>query len=147
MVRKVTNEDKETFFRLSKEMYASDAVLAPIPKKYHERTFQELMRSDEYAEGYILESDGQIAGYALTAKTFSREAGGIVVWIEELYISEPFRSKGLGREFFEYLEEQIDPQVTRLRLETEFENERARKLYGRLGFKELEYMQMVKEIK
>ena len=146
MVRKIIEEDKETFIRLASEMYASDAVLEPIPKEYHERTFEELMRSDEYAEGYLLESEGEIAGYALTAKTFSQEAGGKVVWIEELYILEEFRSKGLGREFFQYLEEHIEPSVKRLRLETEFENDRARKLYGRLGFEQLNYMQMVKPI-
>ncbi len=146
MIRKITKEDKEIFLCLAKEMYSSDAVLESIPNEYHERTFAELMRSNEYAEGYILECNGEIAGYGLTAKTFSQEAGGIVVWIEELYILEQFRSKGLGKEFFEYLEKHIGPKVKRLRLETEFENDRARKLYGRLGFKELEYMQMVKVI-
>lgn len=146
MIRKVKQEDREVFLRLAEEMYGSDAVLKPIPKEYHERTFAELMRSNEYAEGYLLEWDGEIAGYGLTAKTFSQEAGGMVIWIEELYILEPFRSKGLGKEFFQYLEEHMEPQVKRLRLETEFENDRARKLYGRLGFEELEYMQMVKSV-
>lgn len=146
MVRKITEKDREIFLQLARAMYTSDAVLEPIPEEYHERTFEELMRSDEYAEAYLLEWEGKVAGYALTAKTFSQEAGGIVVWVEELYIIETFRSKGLGREFFQYLEEHIDPKVKRLRLETELENDRARKLYGRLGFKELEYMQMIKSV-
>ncbi|HIR88660.1 MAG TPA: GNAT family N-acetyltransferase [Candidatus Fimimorpha faecalis] len=147
MVRKITENDREVFLRLAKEMYASDAVLKSIPEEYHERTFEELMRSEEYAEGYILEWDEEVVGYGLTAKTFSQEAGGIVIWLEELYILEAFRSKGLGRQFFQYVEEHAGPEVTRLRLETELDNERARSLYRRLGFKELEYAQMIKEMK
>ena len=47
----------------------------------------------------------KIAGYGLIAKTFSQEAGGMVYWLEELYILEEYRSKGLGSEYFRYMEE------------------------------------------
>ena len=81
----------------------------------------------------------------MIAKTFSQEAGGYVWWIEEVYIREKFRSRGLGREFFRYLEEQKGKEVTRLRLEVEEENTRAVSLYERLGYEVLDYVQMVKD--
>ena len=37
-----------------------------------------------------------MAGYALLAKTFSQEAGGLVVWLDEMYVRPAYRSKGLG---------------------------------------------------
>ena len=103
------------------------------------------MKSDTYAELFILEWEGEIAGYGLIAKTFSQEAGGMVYWLEELYILEEYRSKGLGREYFGYMEEHKEEGVTRFRLEVEKENERAWKLYKRQGYDWLEYDQMIKE--
>ena len=99
MIRKIEKKDRDVFLRLSEMFYASPAVAHEIPKEYHERTFCELMRSDEYADGYIVEADGKPVGIALTAKTYSREAGGKVLWLEELFILEEYRCLGLGREY------------------------------------------------
>ena len=145
MIRKLTADDKEIYIGMAEEFYHSDAVLAPIPRTFIERTVEEALRSDTYAEIFLFEYEGETAGYALIAKTFSQEAGGMVCWIEEVYIRELFRSKGLGREFFEYIENHKDEGVARLRLEVEEENIRAVSLYERLGYKVLDYMQMVKD--
>lgn len=145
MIRKVEPRDKALLLRLTEEFYASEAVLHAIPKVHHERLFEELMRSDAYAEAYIIEQDTVPAGYALLAKTYSHESGGPVIWIEEIYILPAFRGNGLGREFFEYLENNYGASVCRFRLEYEPDNKKAAQLYRRLGFQELEYRQMVKE--
>lgn len=145
MIRKLTADDKEIYIGMAEEFYHSDAVLAPIPRTFIERTVEEALRSDTYAEIFLFEYEGETAGYALIAKTFSQEAGGMVWWIEEVYIRELFRSKGLGREFFEYIENHKDEGAARLRLEVEEENIRAVSLYERLGYKVLDYMQMVKD--
>jgi ribosomal protein S18 acetylase RimI-like enzyme len=95
----------------------------------------------------MLECDGEPAGYGLTAKTFSQEAGGYVIWLEELYIREQFRSRGLGSEFFAYVEKKYAGQAARFRLEVEEDNVRAISLYKRLGYEALDYTQMIKEIR
>lgn len=143
MIRRIKQSDKDIFLRLSREFYRSEAVLHDIPEEFHKNTFDELMRSDDYAQGYIFCSkDGTPAGYALTAKTFSHEAGGYVIWIEEIYIRPQFRGKGLGKQFFTYVE---TLGAARLRLEAEQDNERAIALYRSLGYKPLHYVQMIKE--
>ncbi len=148
MIRKIKKEDREMFLKLSEEFYASPAVLHPVPKSFHERAFEEMMRSAEYAGGYILESEGEVVGFGLTAQTYSREAGGKVLWLEELYIREKYRSRGLGREFFAEVERYAkDNGFARIRLEVEEENVRARALYERLGYLPLEYRQMVKQLR
>lgn len=143
MIRKITVSDRETFLAFAKAFYASDAVLHPVPQAYHEATFDEMMRSEDYAIGYIFELDNKPVGYALLAKTFSQEAGGFVLWIEELYILPEYRSRGLGRAFLNMLREDPGPGVKRLRLEVEAENRRARRLYEALGFSPLEYLQYI----
>ena len=146
MIRKLTENDRDLYIRMAEEFYSSDAVLHPIPRAYIERTADEALRSDAYAEIYLLECEGEPAGYGLTARTFSQEAGGSVLWIEELYIREQFRSRGLGREFFSYIEEKNKDRTARIRLEVEEENTRAASLYERLGYENLDYKQMVKDL-
>lgn len=147
MIRRLTEEDRAVYLQMAHDFYHSSAVLFPVPDQYLEATFDECMRSEDYCLGFILESGGETAGYALISKTFSQEAGGFVYWIEELSVLEQFRSKGLGREFFAYLEETRPENVKRFRLEVEEENEKAAALYARLGYTPLEYNQMIKAFK
>lgn len=144
-IRKIQESDRKAYLQMAHDFYHSKAVLHPIPDSYIEKTFNECMRSSDYAIAYILEYDGETAGYGLLAKTFSQEAGGCVCWIEELYILEAFRSKGLGGKFFKMLEEERGPEVTRFRLEVEDDNKRAIALYERLGYEHLAYSQMAKD--
>ena len=105
------------------------------------RTFNELMNSKTYAQCYIFEKDEKRAGYALLATTFSQEAGGEVLWIDEIFILPEFRCKGLGSEFFVFLKE--NSKAARLRLEFCPNNEKAIEIYKRQGFQPLRYGQMI----
>ena len=147
MIREITRNDRDIFLRLSEEFYKSDAVLHDIPAEFHEAAFDELMRSKEYASAYMIEREGETVGYLLTAKTYSRETGGLVLWLEEMYMRPAYRSKGLGKEAFAFIEALAAREnIRRLRLEVEEDNVRARSLYERLGYRSLEYGQMVKEL-
>ncbi len=143
MFRKLEEKDAKVYLEMVDEFYHSDAVLAPVPKKYMEDTFQELMHSNTYLECYLLEHEGKAAGYALLSKSFSPEAGGIVYWVEEIYVREAFRSHGIGSDFLKKFAKNPPEGTKRIRLEVEPENERAVALYKRIGFTPLPYDQMV----
>ena len=143
MFRKISAKDKNEYLSMAKEFYSSPAVSHNIPDQFIEKTFEELMKSDTYADCIIFEDNENVLGYCLLAKTFSQEAGGYVIWIEEIFIKEKYRSNGVGKKFFEYLKENYT--FSRLRLETEKSNNKAIKLYKSLGFQELEYLQFIKE--
>lgn len=143
MIRKLTPADRDVYLQMTHEFYHSPVVLHAVPDEYLQRGFDEMMRSDQYMQCMLLEHEGQIAGYALLSKTYSQEAGGICVWIEEIYVRPEFRQKGLGKTFFEALE-RIQP-AARYRLEIEPDNQRAERLYRSLGFEPLPYRQMVKD--
>ncbi len=145
MIRRIRKEDRADFLRLTRAFYASDAVLHDIPESYHEAAFEEMMRSDVYADGFMIYEGESLAGYGMTAKTYSHEAGGLTVWFEELYFLPEFRGKGLGHEFFAFAESYYGADLRRVRLETELENIRAEKLYKKLGYEELGYRPFVKE--
>ena len=133
--------DKRAFLEMTREFYSSDAVLHAVDPSFHEKAFAELLRSGTYLTCFVFECGDRVAGYALLSKMFSREAGGMVVWIEEIYVRSAFRGRGVGGAFFAWLRANV-PAI-RYRLEVEPSNERAQSLYRRLGFSELPYVQMV----
>lgn len=146
MIRKFVPEDREDYIRFSTEFYNSSAVDKPVPREHFEQGFDEMMRSDVYVQGYMLVCDGNNVGYCVTMKTYSVEAGGITIWIDELFVLEEYRSKGLGRELFKYIEENGDKKLRRIRLEVELENGRAISLYKKMGFEPVPYDGMWKTI-
>lgn len=146
MIRKFVPEDREDYIRFSTEFYNSSAVDKPVPREHFEQGFDEMMRSDVYVQGYMLVCDGNNVGYCVTMKTYSVEAGGITIWIDELFVLEEYRSKGLGRELFKYIEENVDKKLRRIRLEVELENGRAISLYKKMGFEPAPYDGMWKTI-
>ena len=146
MITKVVPEDREDYIRFSTEFYNSSAVDKPVPREHFEQGFDEMMRSDVYVQGYMLVCDGNNVGYCVTMKTYSVEAGGITIWIDELFVLEEYRSKGLGRELFKYIEENGDKKLRRIRLEVELENGRAISLYKKMGFEPAPYDGMWKTI-
>lgn len=141
MFRRITENDWELYRRYADTFYHTDAVNAPVPVENYRATFDEMLRSDTYVRGYIFEYEGTPCGFALLSKTFSQEAGGISITIEEIYIDPEYRSKGLATEFFEWLKN--ESCAMRLRLEVEDYNKGAMRLYERMGFKLLPYLQMV----
>lgn len=102
MIRPITSADRSQYITLCKEFYSGDAVLHPVPEDYFQRTFDALMEHTPYASAYIIEQDGKTAGYALLARSFSQEAGGMVTWIEELYIRPESRATDWARHFFSF---------------------------------------------
>lgn len=144
-MRKIQAEDRALYLAMAREFYGTDAVTHSVPEQYFINMFEELMRSDIYAECFILDCEGEDAGYALLLKSFSQEAGGRVVWIDELYVRPQFQGRGVGKRFFSQLDRLLTPDVRRLRLEISRTNVRAAKLYASFGFEPLEYVQMVRE--
>ena len=144
--RPMTAADETDFYTMAEEFYHSDAVLHPIPAEYHRRAFAEMMRSGQYLSGYIFTDGDNTAGFAVTNRMMQHEAGGVMVWVEDLYIRPAYRGQGLGSRFLAWLEEQLRGDAVMLRLETEPENERAQELYYRLGYENLNYLQMIKRL-
>lgn len=141
MFRRIKPDDRELYYHYADLFYHTDAVNAPVPPENYAAAFDEMMRGDDYLRGYIFEDAGESCGFALLSKTYSQEAGGISVTIEEIYIDEDHRSKGLATAFFEYLKAQDG--IMRLRIEVEDDNIGAKRLYERMGFELLPYRQMV----
>ena len=137
-IRKITKEDKPIYTEMAKDFYSSPAVLENIPEENITSSFELFLSGMPYGDAFIFEADGQTVGYGVLAYTHSQEAGGKVVWIEEIYVKKEYRGCGIGSEFLEFVKESIPAR--RYRLETEPENDRAAALYRRHGFEHFEYV-------
>lgn len=135
--------DRTTYLTFAEEFVHSSAVLHPVPRTLLESNFEQLLRESAYCRGLLLKCDGKPCGYALLSFSYSTEIAGKILWIEELYLSEPYRGKGLGHLFFDWLFSEYKGVIKRFRLEAAPINDRARALYRKFGFETLEYHQMV----
>ena len=145
MIRDFQAADRDTLIQMMKEFYASPAVLHPVPDVYFSRTVDAILENSPYVAAFIVEQDGGPAGYGLVSLTYSNEAGGLVVWLEELYIRDTARGLGLGSALIDAIETRYRDKAARLRLEVEEDNDGAVRLYSRLGYSPLPYSQMIKE--
>ena len=142
MIRKMTVQDAPQMLDMMRVFYASPAVLSNGSEEIFQNDVAECVSDSPYLEGYVFEEAGQLQGYAMVAKSFSTEFGKRCIWIEDLYVLPPYRSSGLGRSFLQHIQ-QLYPGAL-FRLEAEQENEGAVRLYERMGFEVLPYMELKK---
>ena len=138
VIRKLEARDREVYLAMAKDFYSSPAVLENIPEENITRSFIEFTGGTPFGDAFIFEENGDVIGYGVLAYTYSQEAGGKVVWLEEIYVCRECRGRGLGSEFIDFVLEKIPAK--RYRLETEPENEDAARLYIRKGFELFEYV-------
>lgn len=146
MIRPLKQEDFSQVLEMMKVFYASDALIIHASEEVLRRTLNECLSDSRWADGFVFEEDGELAGYGIITRCYSTETGGVCVWIEDLYLRPQFRGKGLGSGFLAYVEEISKGSAVRLRLEAEKGNDNALEVYRRAGFEVLDYVQLVKEI-
>ncbi len=146
MIRFLEAIDKVECFKMMEEFYRTDAVEQDIPKEFIEGTIELALTDSPYNKIIICLDGDNYAGFCHISFTYSCEAGGLVVMIEEIYIRDSFKGNGLGTAIFGFLRDSYDNKIKRYRLEVVHDNVSAIKLYERLGFKELTYNQMVLDI-
>ena len=145
--RRFQSDDKEIYLAYSKDFYENGAALHSIPQSHMENTFDSLLNGNPHADGFMLLSDEERAGYCLVSFLWSTEAGGLLALIDELYVSPAFRGLKLGGSFLEQLEQYYGNRIVGLRLEVCDTNQGAIRLYQKHGYDFLNYRQMIKLLK
>ncbi len=142
MIRKMEEKDSASVLEMMRVFYASPAVLSNGSEEIFRADFENCVGNSPYAEGFIVEDAGEILGYAMVAKSYSTEFGKPCIWIEDLYLKEPYRGKGLGSQVLQFIFDQFPGSI--FRLEVEEENARAIAAYQENGFDVLPYIGMKK---
>ena len=145
-IRLLQPSDFEEVLSMMIPFYASEALLIHPSEDILRRTLTDALSGNPYLEAYGFQVDSGLAGYSMLAKSYSTEAGGPCIWIEDIYIKPEYQGQGFGTALLAFVEQRYRGKAARIRIEAEPENERAMAVYHKAGYEELGYTQLVKEL-
>lgn len=126
-------EDVERLLDFMRGLYAHDGL--PLNQAEARRALRELLLHPEYGRVWLLCLDDEAVGYLALTLGYSLEYHGRDAFVDELYIEEPFRGRGLGRRAIEFAADECRRLgVGALHLEVERSNATAQAVYRRSGF-------------
>ena len=117
------------------EFYAEAGF--PLPTDAATRAFGTLIADPALGAVWLLEHDGEPAGYVVLTLCYAMEYGGLRGFVDDLFVREPARGRGLGGEAMrEVRRAAVERGVRALQVEVGPANDPARRLYERSGFQE-----------
>jgi len=127
------------------------AALTGLVRAYHDydrhpfdepvivAALKQLCEGTAYARCFFIHLGEARIGYVSASYGFSIEVGGLDFFLDEFFLEEPFRGRGLGRQVLAMIEEEVRKLGgLRLCLEAELHNPRAAQLYATSGYVEHE---------
>lgn len=144
-IRDFIESDRQTYYDMSADFYGTGAVLHPVDTRNFAATFDACLAGNPLLRGLALIEDDRMVGYALLSFTWSNEVGGLCVLLEEANILPEYQGRGLGSEYIRFVE-QTYTEAKRFRMEVSPTNTRAVQLYERLGYRQIAYLQMTKDL-
>jgi ribosomal protein S18 acetylase RimI-like enzyme len=100
------------------------------------RALKTLCAGTPHGRGYMIESDRRAVGYLVIGLGFSIEYAGIDAFLDEFYLDEAHRGRGIGSLALEALAGIARRlKVKAIHLEAMPQNDRAAELYKRHGFR------------
>lgn len=131
--RKITERDIPNIIQMMQEFYIIDNY--SFDQKATETNLLLVIKDETIGTVNLIELEDEIVGYFALTFGFSFEYGGKTGLLDEFYIRESFRGKGIGRLTMDYIEEiATDLGVKMLQLEVEVKNKNALKLYNNYGY-------------
>lgn len=145
-IKEMEEKDQQAVLEMMRVFYDSPAVYHDVPEDVLRRNVEACAGENPFLEGFVFREQDHIAGYGMVAKSFSTEFGGNCIWVEDIYLKPEYRGSGIGTQFLSFVEERYREQAVLLKLEVEGENTNAVRVYEKCGYRELPYMEMIKEL-
>ena len=143
-VREANLADVPNLLRMMRRLALQEPAL-PFDDRAVTAAFALFFSSAEFGRTWLIYVGEELAGYAILTLGFSFEYRGRDAFIDELYIEEKFRGRGLGRQAMEFVAERArELGVNAIHLEVDRQNEPALALYRRTGYEDHDRYLMTK---
>ena len=120
--------------RMMRALYEADGQEHRVDAETFPSTIDYLLANPASGRIVLLTDGGVLHGYALLVSYWSNEWGGVVLLLDELFVDEAFRGRGIAKAFFRHLERERPFGAVVVALEVSSRNTRARALYESMGF-------------
>jgi GNAT superfamily N-acetyltransferase len=125
--------DLDRILSMMSRLYAQDDL--PFDAARKRATVEWLLAHPDSGGIWAIEAEGSTAGYLVMTVCASLEFHGPFALLDELYLEEPWRGRGLGAQAIEFAAQWArDRGMAAVRLETAHDNLRAQSLYRKCGF-------------
>lgn len=124
----VAHSDIDKIVSMMKDFYAIDNY--PIDVDSSKKLFQEFITDEKLGRAWLIYDENEMIGYVILTFVFSFEYKGRIAFLDELYLSEKARGKGIGKKAMLFIQTQAEElKLKIIYLEVENHNENAQKLY------------------
>ncbi len=125
--------DTDTLVEMMRDFNAHEGIA--FDEREVRAVLAQLFANDAYGLACLVVLGGEVAGYVVIAFGFSVEFRGRDAFIDELFVKDEFRGRGLGKATVDFAERVCRERGVRaLHLEVERRNTRAQSVYHRAGF-------------
>ncbi|MET0626196.1 MAG: GNAT family N-acetyltransferase [Pyrinomonadaceae bacterium] len=125
--------DADALLTMMRELNEHEGMAFDEPKA--RAALAQLFADERFGVAHLMLSGGETAGYLVITFGFSIEFGGRDAFVDELFIKDEFRGRGIGKAALARAEEVCRARGIRaLHLEVERANERAQTLYRKSGY-------------
>ena len=133
----------DLLIEMMRELYAYDHTA--FDEQANLSALRQLLADASFGRVYLLEAGGDVAGYIVLTLGFSLEYHGRDAFIDEIYVRESYRGRGIGTRGLEFIEGVCrELEVKALHLAVERANTNAQAVYRRAGFVEHDRYLMTK---
>lgn len=125
--------DADTLVEMMHDFNAHERIAFDEPEV--RAVLTQLFANDSYGLACLIHLDGEVAGYVVITFGFSVEFRGRDALIDELFVKDEFRGRGLASAALRFAEGVCRERGIRaLHLEVDRGNTRAQSVYSRAGF-------------
>jgi diamine N-acetyltransferase len=128
-------EHGDGVLRMMRGLEDADPGPAPFDEQERRKSWERFVGDGSSGKAWVICDGEKLIGYVVLTLGFSFEYGGRDGFLDELYVDEEYRRRGIGRRTMEFVEERArELGVKALHLEATQGNDAAKELYRRAGY-------------
>lgn len=145
VLRKASSPDTAELVELMAEFYAESGF--PLNRPRATETFAALLSDSRLGHAWLIQSQGKTAGSVVVVMGYSMEYGGLIAYVDDLFIRPAFRRTGLGTEALKFVRSFCASLEARaIYLEVGVNNAAAQTLYRQMGFVQVDRQLMALQL-